>query len=711
MFRNSLFIGFLVVGFTAQAQADEVLEEIVVTSHLLSEGGAAQSLNVLSGDELADKVAASLGETVAQEPGVRSASFGASVGRPVIHGLAGARVKTTEDRIDTLDVATASADHAVTVEPFVADQVTVHKGPSTLLYGSAAIGGVVDVETGRIATVIPDEQFGGRIELRAADNADATTAAIRLDGRAGDKLAWHLDAFDKQADDYEIPGYAESAALRALEEAEEHDHEDEHDEHEGEHDEHDEEELGVLESSSFDSRGVALGLSFVGDRGFIGASLSTIDSNYGIVGGHAHGEEHEDDHDEHEEDHDEHEEDHDEHGEEHGEEAAFIELEQTRFDFEAQLNDVSSAIESINLRFAINDYQHQEIEGDEIGTLFENDAWEGRLEVRHAEFAGFAGTFGYQHSSREYSAVGEEAFVPPVDSDTQSLFWVGERNFQRFDLETGVRVETVEHDPVLAGSSSLDFSAQSFSIGAVLPVTSELKLSAILDYSKRAPTIEELFSFGPHLATQSFEIGDTSLSEESAQAISVSTNYRADWGNISATLYHMQFDDYIYQATDGSRREDLPVFVYLQEDATFTGLDFEAIIHLAQVFGGDSDLTLLYDVVDAELDIPSNENLPRIPASRYGIGFKWQNTQWSFKLDYTKVAAQRDVADFELLTESYTDVGLRINRRFEFGERELNVFAQGKNLTDQEQRHHVSFVKDLAPAPGRRIEAGIRMVF
>jgi iron complex outermembrane receptor protein len=706
MIRFGLLVSCIFMSGNAIAQSsnegEQALEEVVVISHLLSEGGAAQSLSVINGDELADKVSGSLGETVAQEPGVRSASFGAAVGRPVIHGLAGARVKTTEDRIDSLDLATASADHAVTVEPFIANQITILKGPSTLLYGSAAIGGVVDVETGRIARELPEEKFQGRAELRFGDNADSTIAAARLDGRAGENFVWHLDAFSKQADDYEIPSFVESAALRASEEKEEHDEEGEEGEEEHAHEEG-EEERGILENSFFDSDGIAFGSSWISENGFIGASISTIDSTYGLVGGHGHEEEDEQG-EEHGEEHSE--EEHDE------EEGGRIEMQQTRFDIEAELNNLDGFIESINLRVGVNDYEHQEIEGNgEIGTAFENNAWEGRIEFRHSEIMGFNGAFGLQLSSREYSAIGEEAFVEPVDSDTQSLFWVGERNFDGFDLETGFRLESVEHDSSVAGLDTRDFSAGSLSVGIVAPLNDSVTVSAIYDFSNRAPTIEELFSNGPHLATQSFEIGDVNLKEESTHAFSVSANYDSDLLELNATLYSMNFDDFIYQSSDGSIEDDLPVFTYEQVDAQFVGLDLEAAVHIGQILAGDLDLNFLFDAVDAEVDVRGNKNLPRIPASRYGLGVKWHNSDWSAKLDWRHVASQKDVADFEFLTQSYDDVSLRVSRRIEISNAELNVFVHAKNLTDDEQRHHVSFVKDFAPAPGRRIEAGVRLIF
>ncbi len=671
--------------------AAEDLEEIIVKAHPLSDKGLAQDVRVLTGDELASELQSSLGETVAGQPGVRSASFGGAVGRPVIHGLGGARVKTTEDRIDSLDASVTSTDHAVTVEPFVANQITVLKGASTLLYGSGAIGGVVDTETGRIPTELPDEPVSGRVELRLADNGDAKTGAVRLDGAAGDALAWHLDAFSKEADDYEIPGEVESAALRASEGEE--------------HDEEEEGEFGLLEGSRYDISGGAVGLSWVQDGGFIGFSVSTLDADYGLIGGHGH--EEEEGHDE-EEEHGE-EEEHDEELEEEG--VGMIGLEQTRFDIEAGLNNPFAGVKTLNFRLGVNDYEHTEFEGNgEVGTVFDNQAWEGRLELSHEELIGFDGTFGLQLSNREFSALGEEAFVPPVETDLTSAFWVGERDLAGVSLETGVRFEEVKHRPSVAGLPERDFSTGSASIGVVVPQNDTIRWSALLDYSERAPSIEELYSNGPHLATQSFEIGDTELDKESGLGLTLTWVYESDGFDARASLYHTRFDDFIFEVASGEEEDELPVFVYQQRDADFTGIDIELGLHLAEMAGGDLDLKLMGDWVKAEVSNP-NQYLPRIPATRVTAGLDWQNSVWRTTLKFTHVFEQDEFAQFELPTESYNDVSFRVAREFDLGENALSVFFSGRNITDEEQRQHTSFLKDVAPAPGRRLELGVRLNF
>lgn len=684
-------------GIHAQQQVqDQELEEIVVRAHPLSDNGLSQSIDVLAGEELTEELQSSLGETLSRLPGIRSASFGGAVGRPVIHGLGGARVKTTEDRIDSLDVSVTSTDHAVTVEPYIANQITVLKGPSTLLYGAGAIGGVVDTQTGRIPVALPEDPLTGRVELRLTDNADAESGALRLDGGFDSGLAWHLDAFSKSADDYEIAGELESSALRAAEEAEGEEHEEE-----GESD--------VLEGSNYDVEGGAFGLSWIGDAGYVGASISTTDAEYGLVGGHGHEEEHEDE--EHEGEEHEDEEREDEHDEE-GEESGRIVLEQTRFDLEAQLNNPFQGVEKLNVRVGVNDYEHQEIEGNgEVGTFFDNDAWEARLEVTHSEIFGFKGTTGVQLNDRDFSAIGEEAFVAPVETTDTGFFWVGERDLGAVTLELGSRIDRVEHRPSDVQFSDVDFSTFSTSFGLIWPSSEQITWSALLDYSERAPSIEELFSNGPHLATQTFEIGDPSLEKESGLSATLGLSYESNVFDANVALYNNDFSDFIYQSNTGELEDELPVLVYRQSDATFTGVDLELGFHLAEIANGDLDLAFKFDTVSADLSLPGSPALPRIPSDRLGVGLAWKNADWRARVDVTKVSSQNDVADFELPTDSYDDISMRVSRRFMLGDSELDVFLSGRNLADDEQREHVSFVKDVAPATGRRVELGVRLKF
>lgn len=692
--KLALLVAGLALPLTIQAQSNSndaravPLEEIRVVSHPLADNGSAQTVTVLSADKLAREVQSSLGETLSGEAGIQSASFGTAVGRPIIHGLAGARVKTTADRIDTLDVSVTSGDHAVGVEPFIADQITVLRGSSTLLYGSGAIGGVVDVSTSRIHDE-RIEDITGRAQLRTSDNANASNGAFTVDLPVNSNVVLHVDGFLSDADDFDIPGFAESAFQIAAEEAEE--------AAEGGEGEEEEEVFGILEGSRSERRGGAVGLSYIADNGFVGFSVSSLDADYGLVGGHGHeeGEEEEGE-------------------EEEGEGPGLIDLSQTRFDLEAQLDTPFSGVESINFRLGVNDYEHNELEPNgEVGTLFSNEAWEARVELRHEEIAGFEGALGIQLGDREFSAVGEEAFVTPVDTETLGLFWVGQRQLGNAELEAGVRYEEVDHSPSTQGLPDLSFDSFSASLGLVGSINESLTLSGLLDFSSRAPTAEELYSNGPHLATNAFEIGDPNLNEEDVVAFTLSASYANERIELNSSIYFMQFQGYIYEIATDEEMDELPVFRWRQDDATFAGINLKGLVHLAAIGGGDLDFNFLFDLVRGELDdsLDSNDNLPRIPASRSGAGLSWTSDSWQASIDYLRVDNQSRIASFELPTDSYDDLSLFIQRKFAIAENELSLFLHGRNLTDDEQRHHGSIVKDFAPAPGRRWEVGVRMDF
>lgn len=697
----------LAAAVSSIAQAQDVssveIEEIVVRAHPLSAEGLAQPVAILEGKQLQQALSASLGETLQGVPGITLSSFGQAVGRPVIRGLAGPRVKTMEDRIDSLDVATSSPDHATTIDPFIAQSIEVLKGPSTLLYGAGAIGGVVDVHSGRILHEVPEALTGG-LELRGTDNANQRTAAGRLDGGAGN-IAFHVDGFYRDADEYDIPGYTESARFRAQEEDHEEGHEEAHDGanmdvHEDEHAE--EEVFGRLPGSQLETRGGALGLSYVGEKGFFGVAVSTYQTEYGLPG-HGHGH-HEDDHGEegHDEEHDAH-----EHGEE--ELPPILDLEQTRVDLEAGIVEPFAGVRSINIRLGINDYEHREIEGTEIATLFAREAWEGRLELRHTPILGIEGAAGIQLGDSDYSVMGEEAFVQPVDTQTAGIFWVGQRRFGTLGIEAGLRFDSVELDPANSQSRARDFNTVSASLGFIQPLSEQLTFSGQLDYSSRAPIAEELYSFGPHLATRSFELGDETLDEETATNVSVVMQYAGEKLSWSLSAYHTEFGDFIYQAGTGLEEDELPVYQWTQADATFMGIEGEASLIVASWKAGALTFTGGFDTVEGELKSGNDRDLPRIPPSRWWLGAMASWGGLEADITWRTVSDQTASATNELATDGYEDLRFHLGYSTEMAGQMVELFLNGRNMTDDEQRLHTSFIGQFAPLPGRTIEAGVRL--
>ena len=676
------------------------IEEVLVSAHPLSGEGLAQAIQTLSGKQLLQNLAPSLGETLASQPGIHSASFGQAVGRPIIHGLGGTRVRVMEDRLSTMDVSVTSGDHATSVEPFIADKIEVLKGASTLLYGNGAIGGVVDVHTGRVPHLNADDATTGRFEASVANNGDQENFAGRIDGGFENWL-WHVDAFNRQAENYKINGFAESSALRALEAEEAHD--EDHDEDHGE--EHEEEVQGTLPGSHYKTDGGALGLSYATEKGFLGAAISRTEAEYGLPGGHGHHEEEEHDEEEHEEEHED-----EEHEDEFAGLTPILDMEQTRIDVEAGIKNPFGTFSSLNLRLGHNDYEHSEIEPNgEVATFFQNDAFESRVELTK-EADNHRNVYGLQFDQRDFSVEGEEAFVPGVDSRSLGAFWLNETGFERFDLETGLRLERVSHKPATGASRS--FTTIAGSGGLVIPLSEQLTWKIALDYAERAPVGEELYSFGPHFATNRFEIGDAALDEEKVLSATLGLSYSNTPWDVTVSVYYSDFKDFIYQNADNRELDELPVFLWEQDDATFTGIDGE-IIYTTGLFG-ERDLSFrgFFDVVRADIDAPTESNLPLIPPSRIGLSsdLDWQN--FTFSIDYVHAFKQDDVASFELPTDSYNDLSLYLGWQIPTSrDADFELFLRGDNLTDSEQRHHTSFIKDSAPQPGRRVTLGLRYTF
>ena len=660
-------------------------------------------VEVLAGERLDAVKASSLGETVSRLPGVQSSYFGPGVGRPIIRGFDGARVQVLSDGLGSGDVSTVSADHAVTLEPFLADQIEVLKGPATLLYGSGAIGGAVNVVDGRIPEAATAQPLQGRAELRAGTVNDERTGMARLDGTsASGRLVFHFDALHRETGDYDIPGFTESAALLA---------------EEGEIPDPD--SAGTLPNSALRTDSAAIGMSWIGDRGFAGIGQSLFNTRYGVPG-HAH-EAHGDDEGE----------------EERAEEAVQIVMDQRRTEVRGGLDNLG-VFESLRVKAARTAYTHTEFEGEEVGTVFDNDSTDARLELVHRPWGGWNGAFGLQWSQREFVAIGDEAFVPPSESRDAGVFWIGERAFGPVKLELGARHDNnrieVDEDEAIGPSRSFDtFSA---SAAAKWDINDALHLSFGLDRAQRSPTAEELFSNGVHVATASVELGDPGLDVETANRAELGLHWHSGPLQLSASLYHVRFDDFVYLADTGVSNGELPVRVWTQDDARFNGAEAELDWNFADNASGRWDLRVFGDVVRAKvsgsgtrelaflvpqedggqddhvIDLALGGNLPRIAPSRLGGELRWEQGPWRASAGAVRHAEQDDVAEFESATPGYTLVDAHVAwHRDTPGGNAWEVFLDGSNLLDKEARVHTSFLKDLAPLPGRGVAFGVRMFF
>ncbi len=701
--RSVLAAAIAATALTVQAeglgpapQPANAIEEVIVFGHPLVRRAEdlAQPFVVLSGGDLDSRMGATLGETVAQEPGVQSASFGTAVGRPVIRGLEGARVRTLEDNLDELDASTVSGDHAVTIEPFAATQIEILKGPSTLLYGSGAIGGVVNVITGRVPEQLPDEAVAGRIEVRGNDVADERTATLRLDGAVG-QVAWHVDGLTRDTNDYDIPGNPRSKRQLRRDELIRDQPTDsappgelQPEATDGNATATDSQARGTLRNSDGAADGYALGAAWHGEAGFIGAAYSSFKTEYGLPGS--------------------------------DEGDVRIDMKQHRYDIVGGLQSPFTGISEITARIGINRYEHDELEptGD-VATHFENKGMDVRLLAEHEAASGLRGAVGVQVTRREFSAIGAEAFVPPSDTDTYALFVTEATDLGEAHLQFGGRYERVQIDSNVA--RGLDFNAFSLSAGVVVPVAEGHSISVQLDRSARAPVAEELLANGPHLATLSFEIGNPELKEELANNISFSYAFTSTRFEAVASVYYTAFNDFVFLAENGEQEDGLPVRVHLQEDAQFYGAEFESTLHLHEADASKFDIGVFGDYVRGRLDSgsagpineSSNENLPRIAPWRLGVALRGEWHSMAGELSFTHVAAQDDVATFELPTDSYNLLNLNLTWHVDLGvgDSHLEVFGRANNLLNREARNHLSVIKDVAPMPGRTLLAGIRVKF
>jgi len=684
------------------AQADDELREapIIVTAP-----GPDRSADELIGnasqldrEDIVENLSASLGNTLDREPGVSTTFFGAGASRPVLRGLGAERVQVLTNGIGVIDASAASPDHQVTADGIDAEAIEILRGPAALAYGGQAIGGVVNVIDGLIVEEKPDQVFSG--DLFAAYNSvnEGSELAGRGQFTAGD-FVLTLSASQRDFDNFDIPDFAESSLLRALEEAEEEEHDEDEEEHEEE-----EEVRDTLENSFVETQTLAAGLSWVGDNAFFGVAIREQTAEYGLPGHGEHG----------------HEEEGEEEGEEEEEENPFIDLEQTRIDIRGGGAINNGFLTDVLATVAIVDYEHAEFEAPgEIGTMFETEGVEGRIELGHT-IGGFDGAFGVQYLDKEFSAVGEEAFITPTDTQSLGVFLYETQEWDSgFGVEGGLRAETIELDNIIGGE--VDFDLFSGSFGAHRHLNNGVFIGGQVSYTERAPNESELFAFGPHLATQQFEVGNATLNKEIGLNLEATARWRGENGGIGINVFTTDFNDYIF-LTPGVAFEDgvvsdvadgLPVFAFTQEGATFVGGEIYADLVIENgVFGAVWELDASVDVVDANLD--SGGNVPFIPPVTMNAGASAEWGAFELGAAVTVAGDQNDAGIGQLPTSGYTNLDLRAEvdlSDFGIGADGTEAFVEARNVTDEDIRFATSTLKDVAPAPGQNIRVGVRLAF
>ena len=663
----------------AQEQGDEI---IVTGSPLVnSVDEALTGVSVLTGDELLDRLESTIGETLKREPGLSSTFFGAGASRPIIRGQGDDRVRILTNGVGTIDAAAASPDHAVAAEPAQAERIEVVRGASLLRYGSSGSAGVVNVIDGRIPREVPEDGLDGAVRFGVSSVDLGREVAGSIDYGIGSNLVLHLDGTWREADDYKIPGEAESEIFEEAEEAEAAE--------EGGEGEEEEEipDTGQLDNSFAESASLSGGLSFIGENGFFGVSAHHFVSDYGVPGGH-------------------HEEEGEEEEEEEEEGGVTIDLEQTRFDLNAGL-ELDGFFEKVELVAGYADYEHTEFEGNgEAGTVFTNEGFEARAEAVQANTSGWGAAYGLQFRDSDFSAIGEEAFVPETNTQQFGAFTFQEFDLSSFHVEGAARFESTSHENIVSGDDN-SFDLISLSAGADYHFNDAVRLGGTLFRTERAPTSVELFADGPHLATAQFEVGDPNLGKETATGVEASLRYRNDRAFITANAFYTDYDDFVFLSGTDEEEDGLQVFNFIAEDASFQGFEVQVGNQVAKAGAFNVSVDGLAEYVRADTE---SGDLPRIPPLSLLGGIEAESDLFKFRGEVDYASSQNRISEFELPTESYTLVNGFITWKYP-AEQDVSLKLSVLNLFNSEARQHASFVKDLVPLPGRNFRFSVTSRF
>lgn len=648
---------------TILAQTEEkILPPVVVRATPFNTDESTQILvpaKVLSGTELRSKIGTSLGDTLSRELGVSASAFGAGASRPVIRGMEGPRVKILQNGMAVSDVSSISNDHAVATETSTARQIEILRGPAALLYGSGAIGGLVNVVNDRIPTELLPRP-AGEAELRWSSVDKGNELSFSGEGASG-SFGLHLDGHARNTDDYKIPGFAiRNDATSAN---------------------------GTLPSSFSRSRGLGFGASHIAGWGHVGASIGVLDDRYGIPTA----------------------------------ERSFIDLSQTRFDVDGLINQPMGAFESFKFKIGSTDYEHTEKEQDGTpATDFANKAIETRWELAHKPLSGWRGSFGLQSENSKFSALsaatGRPDTIPNTKSSSLAGFMVEERDFGPLRATAGLRLESVKRNPDAAGLPERSFDLASYSVGGLWTFKPGYGAGATFSVAQRAPTTEELYSSGPHESTATFDIGDSALSKETSRNIELTLQKSEGLVRWKANLFRNRVKNFVFGRIDGTTVDDegnvdpageLTQRIWSQAGATIRGAEMEVSYNPR---GEGLSLRGFADTSRGTLD--NAGNLPLQPATRVGLDAGYKKGPWRSGIGVLRAQQQDRLAAFETtVTPAFTQLDANLSYTQRLGTTHLTWFAIGRNLLNKNIRLSTSVLKDLAPQPGRNLIIGVRTRF
>jgi iron complex outermembrane receptor protein len=645
-----------------------ILDEILVSEPMRQKLSSIPiPFNILNDEELSFKSAGTLGETISQEQGIHNQSFGSGVGLPVIRGQSGPRVRVLSNGLGANDASQVSPDHSSSTVPLLAEQIEVLRGPATLLYGSGAIGGIVNVIDNRIPEVVPEKIAGGTLEQRFNSVSDETSTAIKLEG--GKKhFAYHLDGFYRNQGNVKIGSQAIDVSRAQVSEP----------------------SLavtqntrGIISNSSANSFSGSGGFSLIGDPGFIGLSGNILENNYKLPpNGTASAEN------------------------------VTVEVDQNKFDFKSTLKKpVNFFSADIRLHMSYTDYQHKEVANNQVEARFNNDTYEGRIEVPHTPLGPLKGVVGFHAIASEFSAIkvdGNESLVPLSHINNFAAF--AQESFDVGPVETqlGIRVEHATLDPQGSTNPYRSFTPVSVSTSGLWKMDKKNTFNIGITRSQRAPQVQELFFSGSHEATRSFERGNANLGNETAYNLDLGYKFRSDRVTLELDLFHNWANDYITQQRTGSFVAGEPEVLTQQANAIFMGYEAKLNFSLMNNESGLMDLTLFSDFTRGRFT--DLGDVPQMPPLRWGFELSYAMENWNSSLRLTRGQAQNDPGANEASTPGYAL--LNINTRYrilDFKGADLLLFAKGNNLLDENIRNSTSFLRNFSPEPGRGAEFGVRI--
>ena len=640
------------------------LGDVIVTAPLkqkLSE--AVTPVNIIRDEELRLKVGHSIGETLKNELGITSQSFGPGVGTPVIRGQSGPRVRVLSNGIGSNDVSGVSPDHATSVEPLLAERIEVLRGPATLLYGSGAIGGVVNVLDNRILGERPDKLITSTLEQRFDSVSNETATVMKVEGGKS-ALAYHIDGFYRDRNNLDIGGSAidvksaqvSDPSLNVIQNPQ-----------------------GFINNTTAHAISGSAGLSLIGEPGFAGVSINRLENNYGIAPDGSGGE------------------------------LTRIDLKQSKYDFKSELKKPLKFAESLQTKLSYTDYQHTEIANGVAAAFFTNKTYESRLEMTHNPVGIFKGLLGFQALASDFAAIDKESntiIVPQTQTNSYGVFALETFNTGVLANQVGLRIEDTTLLP--ESMQSLNYTPVSASAASLWKLNAQNSLNLAITRSQRAPQVQELLADGYHDATRSYEKGNINLHEETSYNLDLGYKFKADWVKAQLDLFHNWALDYIYQQRNGQFIEGAAVLESRQADATFMGYEAKLVFPVMENKRGIVDLTLFSDFTRGQFI--NNSDVPRMPPLRFGMQLDHVLGQWNSNIRLTRGEAQTHAGDFDTATAGYMLLGLGTQYRIlDLKGADVMVFAKANNLSNELIRNSTSYLRNYAPEPGRGVEIGFRV--